>query len=276
MDAQLIAFTGVAAGMVAMPGADFTVVVRNALVSRRAGVACALGVAGGLLLHTALAVAGVAAVLTAVPALFRTLQFLGGVYVLYLGVRTLDGLRRQRGREPARRRDRERARERPAVRGGTPSGGTVLSGAACGGTVSSGAACGGTVSSGAACGGTVSSGAACGGTVSGEAAFGVPGDGSRPLRQGFVTNALNPKAPITFLSLLPQFVPAGSPAMPRTLVLALIVVALALVWFPVVALLVDRLGRWLRGPRAARAVEGVTGSALTVLGLVLLLEPLTA
>ncbi|WP_393085938.1 LysE family translocator [Streptomyces sp. LN704] len=219
MDAQLIAFTGVAAGMVAMPGADFTVVVRNALVSRRAGVACALGVAGGLLLHTALAVAGVAAVLAAVPALFRTLQLLGGAYVLYLGVRTLDGLRRQRDRE------------HPAVSGGT---------------------------------------------LSGEDVAGGPGDGSRPLRQGFVTNALNPKAPITFLSLLPQFVPAGSPAMPRTLVLALIVVAVALVWFPAVALLVDRLGRWLRRPRAARAVEAVTGSALTVLGLVLLLEPLRA
>ncbi|MCX4573057.1 LysE family translocator [Streptomyces sp. NBC_01571] len=223
MDAQLIAFTGVAAGMVAMPGADFTVVVRNALVSRRAGVACALGVAGGLLLHTALAVAGVAAVLAAVPALFRTLQLLGGGYVLYLGARALGGLRRRRDREPDR--------ERSAVSGGTPPG---------------------------------------------EAGPGVPGEGSRPLRQGFVTNALNPKAPITFLSLLPQFVPAGSPAMPRTLVLALIVVALALVWFPAVTLLVDRLGRWLRGPRAARAVEAVTGSALAVLGLVLLLEPLTA
>jgi threonine/homoserine/homoserine lactone efflux protein len=205
MDAQLIAFTGVAAGMVAMPGADFTVVVRNALVSRRAGIACALGVAGGLLLHTALAVAGVAAVLAAVPALFRALQLVGGGYVLYLGVRTLWSLRRPR----------------------------------------------------AVAAGTVSSAA-------------------RPLRQGFVTNALNPKAPITFLSLLPQFVPAGSPALPRTLLLALIVVVLALLWFPVVALLVDRLGRWLREPRAARAVEGVTGAALTLLGVLLLLEPLRA
>ena len=85
MDAQLVAFTGVAAGMVAMPGADFAVVVRNALVSRRAGVACAIGVAGGLLVHTALAVAGVAAVLAAVPTLFRALQAAGGAYVLYLG-----------------------------------------------------------------------------------------------------------------------------------------------------------------------------------------------
>ncbi|WP_432172297.1 LysE family translocator [Streptomyces sp. Tue6028] len=203
MDAQLIAFTAVAAGMVAVPGADFTVVVRNGLVSRRAGLASALGIVGGLLLHTALAVAGVAAVLTAVPALFRALQLLGGVYVLHLGVRTLRSLGRSRE----------------------------------------------------------------------EAAEGT-GDGARPLRQGFVTNALNPKAPITFLSLLPQFVPAGSPGMPRTLLLALIVVVLGMVWFPAVALLVDRLGRWLRAPRAARAVEAVTGTALTVLGLVLVLEPL--
>ncbi|MBR8640335.1 LysE family translocator [Streptomyces tuirus] len=207
MDAQLIAFTAVAAGMVAMPGADFTVVVHHALVSRRAGVACALGIAGGLLLHTALAVAGVAAVLSAVPALFRALQLLGGGYVLYLGVRTLSSLLRPGSRAPVA-----------------------------------------------------------------DAA----GSTARPLRQGFVTNALNPKAPITFLSLLPQFVPAGGPALPRTLLLALIVVVLALLWFPAVALLVDRLGRWLRQPRAVRAVEGVTGGALTLLGVLLLLEPLTA
>ncbi|MFF9624142.1 LysE family translocator [Streptomyces griseosporeus] len=202
MDGQLIAFTGVAAGMVALPGADFTVVVRSALASRRAGVACALGVACGLLLHTALAVAGVAAVLAAVPALFRAVQLAGGAYVLYLGVRTL----------------------RAQSTGGT------------------------------------------------DRAAAVP----RPLRQGFLTNALNPKAPLTFLSLLPQFVPAGSAAVPRTLLLALIVVALALVWFPAVALLVDRLGRWLRRPGAARAVTLATGTALTLLGSGLLLEPLWA
>ncbi|MGW7819613.1 LysE family translocator [Streptomyces puniciscabiei] len=201
MDGQLIAFTGIAAGLVAMPGADFTVVVRNALVSRRAGAVCGLGIAGGLLVHTTLAVAGVAAVLVAVPALFRALQLLGGAYVLHLGVRTLCSLR-------------------AAVR-----------------------------------------------SVEDTAA-----EPAHPLRQGFVTNVLNPKASLTFLSLLPQFVPAGSPALPRTLLLALIVCALALVWFQVVALLVDRLGRWLRRPRAARGLQAGTGVALTVLGAALLLE----
>ncbi|MFG2125635.1 LysE family translocator [Streptomyces sp. NPDC048710] len=203
MDAQLIAFTGIAAGLVAMPGADFTVVVRNALVSRRAGAVCGLGIAGGLLVHTTLAVAGVAAVLVAVPALFRALQLLGGAYVMQLGVRTLWSLRR------------------PAV-------------------------------------------------ASVEAAPSA----AHPLRQGFVTNVLNPKASLTFLSLLPQFVPSGDSALPRTLLLALIVCTLALAWFQAVALLVDRLGRWLRRPRAARILQTGTGAALTVLGAALLLEPL--
>lgn len=99
MDAQLIAFTGVAAGMVALPGADFTVVVRNALASRAAGLATALGVAGGLLVHTALAVAGLAAVLVTMPVLFRTVQLLGGAYVLYLGISALYAIRRRPSRD---------------------------------------------------------------------------------------------------------------------------------------------------------------------------------
>ncbi|MEU6127393.1 LysE family translocator [Streptomyces sp. NPDC047123] len=233
MDAQLVAFTGVAAGMVAVPGADFTVVVRNALASRRAGLACALGVAGGLLVHTALAVAGVAAVLAAEPALFRALQLAGAGYVLYLACRSLRSAARRRAAAPEGP-DESVASVASGERSGKKSGEK--------------------------------------GTASGEAA-GVRGGG---LREGFLTNALNPKASITFLSVLPQFVPDGSPAMPRTLLLAAIVVALALLWFPVVALLVDRLGTWLRRPRAARAVEAVTGTALGALGLALLVEPLLA
>ncbi|MEU6881088.1 LysE family translocator [Streptomyces sp. NPDC046712] len=206
MDGQLIAFIGVAAGMVAMPGADFTVVVRSALASRRAGVASAVGVAGGLLVHTALAVAGLAAVLIAVPVLYRVLQIAGGAYVLFLGVQALRGALRATGE---------------------PSADTA-----------------------------------------GEANL------SRALRQGFLANVLNPKAPVLFLTLLPQFVPDGVAVVPRTLLLASIVVLLALLWFPLVAVLVDRLGHWLRRPRTARTVQGVTGGALAALGLTLLSAPL--
>ncbi|GFE12384.1 lysine transporter LysE [Streptomyces glebosus] len=216
MDGQLIAFTGVAAGMVAMPGADFAVVVRHALDSRRAGVAAAVGVAGGLLVHTALAVAGLAAVLVAVPALFGAVQLLGGVYLLYLGVGALVAAVRRRG----------------------------------------------------------TTGDAA--TAPADSPAARPATAGRCLRQGFLTNALNPKAPVLFLSLLPQFVPAGEPALPRTLLLATMVVAMALVWFPAVALLVDRLGSWLRRPRVTRALEAVTGALLTTLGGILLVEVVLA
>ncbi|MFE7370798.1 LysE family translocator [Streptomyces anulatus] len=217
MDAQLIAFTGVAAGMVALPGADFTVVVRNALASRTVGLATALGVAGGLLVHTALAVAGLAAVLVTMPVLFRTVQLLGGAYVLYLGLSALYAIRRRPSRDGS----------------GSPSG-----------------------------------------TREDEPGRPAPREFGRALRQGFLTNALNPKAPVLFLSLLPQFVPHGQPPLPRTLLLAALVVVLALIWFPAVALLVDRLGRWLRRPRTARAIEGGSGVALTGLGLALVTGPL--
>ncbi|MFJ6514191.1 LysE family translocator [Streptomyces sp. NPDC091406] len=226
MDAQLIAFTGVAAGMVALPGADFTVVVRNALASRTAGLASAVGVAGGLLVHTALAVAGLAAVLVTMPVLFRTVQLLGGAYVLYLGLSALYAIRRR----PAP----DSSGEPSGTPGDLPSGTTE-------------------------------------GRSPGRPVSGVAG---RALRQGFLTNALNPKAPVLFLSLLPQFVPHGQPPLPRTLLLAALVVVLALIWFPAVALLVDRLGRWLRRPRTARAIEGGSGVALTGLGLALVTGPL--
>ncbi|NED08147.1 LysE family translocator [Streptomyces sp. SID6648] len=221
MDAQLIAFTGVAAGMVALPGADFTVVVRNALASRTAGLASAFGVAGGLLVHTALAVAGLAAVLVTMPVLFRTVQLLGGAYVLYLGLSALYAIRRRPARDAS----------------GTPSGAPE-------------------------------------GASEDEPERPAPREFGRALRQGFLTNALNPKAPVLFLSLLPQFVPDGQPPLPRTLLLAALVVVLALIWFPAVALLVDRLGRWLRRPRTARAIEGGSGVALTGLGLALVTGPL--
>ncbi|WP_406150935.1 LysE family translocator [Streptomyces sp. NBC_01012] len=216
MDAQLLAFVAVAAGMVALPGADFTVVVRNALASRRAGLATALGVVGGLVVHTALAAAGLAAVLVTVPVLFRSLQLLGGTYVLYLGISGLCAMRRR-------------------ARRATAGAGTEAEDEAEDRT--------------------------------------QPGLG-RALRQGFLTNALNPKAPVLFLSLLPQFVPDGEPPLPRTVLLASVVVLLGLLWFPAVALLVDRLGRWLRRPRTTRAIEGGSGTALTALGLVLVTGPL--
>jgi len=59
------AFVAVAAVLVLTPGADFAVVVRNALRGRRQGLATAAGTVVGLLVHTTAAALGLSAMLTA-------------------------------------------------------------------------------------------------------------------------------------------------------------------------------------------------------------------
>lgn len=91
----------------------------------------------------------------------------------------------------------------------------------------------------------------------------VPRAGS-PYRQGLVSNLSNPKMPVFFTSLLPQF---GT----SFVVLAahgLIFVALTLAWLA----FVGRLGSALRVPAVRRALDVVTGVVLVAFGVLLATE----
>ena len=83
------------------------------------------------------------------------------------------------------------------------------------------------------------------------------------LRQGFLSNALNPKVALFFVTFLPQFLPAdsGSPR-GQALLLSAVFATLYVGWFGGYALVVDRLGRWLRRPSVKARIEQVTGFVL--------------
>jgi threonine/homoserine/homoserine lactone efflux protein len=83
------------------------------------------------------------------------------------------------------------------------------------------------------------------------------------LRQGFLSNALNPKIALFFVSFLPQFLSAGAGS-PRAeaLVLSAIFAGLYLAWFGLYVAVVERLGRWLRRPAVKARIEQVTGVVL--------------
>ncbi|TDE16024.1 LysE family translocator [Jiangella asiatica] len=88
------------------------------------------------------------------------------------------------------------------------------------------------------------------------------------LRQGFLSNALNPKVALFFVTFLPQFLSAGGGS-PRgeALLLSAIFALLYLAWFGLYVAAVDRLGRWLRRPPVKARIEQVTGVLLlTVAG----------
>jgi threonine/homoserine/homoserine lactone efflux protein len=83
------------------------------------------------------------------------------------------------------------------------------------------------------------------------------------LRQGFLSNALNPKVALFFVTFLPQFIPTNSGS-PRTeaLMLSAIFAVLYVTWFSGYVLVVERLGQWLRRPRVRARIERFTGLAL--------------
>lgn len=74
------------------PGPSFVMVARTALaVSRKDGLAAALGMGVGGVLFSAIALLGLLALLTAVPVLYISLKVLGGAYLIYLGYKIWQG-----------------------------------------------------------------------------------------------------------------------------------------------------------------------------------------
>ena len=95
--AQLLAFTLAAIVITATPGPDNLMVLGMGVSrGRRAGIAFGLGCAFGCLSHTALAVLGVSALIAASPLAFTALRWVGGAYLVWLGVNAW----RHAGRRP--------------------------------------------------------------------------------------------------------------------------------------------------------------------------------
>ncbi|GGT61257.1 LysE family translocator [Actinomadura citrea] len=84
------------------------------------------------------------------------------------------------------------------------------------------------------------------------------------LGQGFLSNALNPKVALFFVTFLPQFLSAESAgaARGRALLLSAVFALLYLVWFGLYVAVVDGFGRLLRRPRVKAGIERVTGVLL--------------
>jgi threonine/homoserine/homoserine lactone efflux protein len=90
LDAHLLAFAGVAAIVIATPGQDTALTIRNSLIGgRRSGVFTAAGVAAGQCVWALATSAGLAALLVASEPAFLALRFAGAAYLIYLGLQAL-------------------------------------------------------------------------------------------------------------------------------------------------------------------------------------------
>ena len=90
--------------------------------------------------------------------------------------------------------------------------------------------------------------------------------------RGLMTNLLNPKVGVFYVSFLPQFIPAGVPTVAFSVGLAGIHAVMGLAWFAAITLATRPISRMLRRPAFTRAVDGITGTVLIAFGLRLALE----
>ena len=98
----------------------------------------------------------------------------------------------------------------------------------------------------------------------------TPGAGLRPWRaflHGLLNDLANPKMAIFFASVLPQFARPDHGLFTQLAALGAVFAALTLVWLSLYSVVLGLAGRWFRGSRVRRAIDGVAGVALLALGV---------
>ena len=241
---QLAGFAAVSITLAMTPGADWAYCISSGLRARRVAPSVA-GLCAGYLFHTALIVAGLAALIAASPGLLTGLSLAGAAYLLWLGISTMRSWRAAGFTDgsttpvPAASAEPEPAEPEPATvegYGSDRSGAVALAVRA---------------------------------PVRSRRAV-----ERREFLKGLGTSGTNPKALLLYLALIPQFVdPAASLALPlQSLVLGLSHFGVSVLVYTLVALGARRLLR--SRPAAARVVTLASGILMVCVALVLLGERL--
>jgi threonine/homoserine/homoserine lactone efflux protein len=101
----------------------------------------------------------------------------------------------------------------------------------------------------------------------------APQNGGRgAFARGALTNLLNPKVGIFYVSFLPQFIPSGVPVAPFTLLLGAIHALLGVFWFVALIAATRPVTQWLRRPSVVRRLDRITGGIFIAFGARLAIE----
>jgi threonine/homoserine/homoserine lactone efflux protein len=90
--------------------------------------------------------------------------------------------------------------------------------------------------------------------------------------KGALTNLLNPKIGVFYVSFLPQFVPHSVMVAPYIVMLGAVHAGLGLIWMTTLLLATRPLMRFLRAPAVIQALDRVTGGVFILFGVGLALE----
>lgn len=95
---------------------------------------------------------------------------------------------------------------------------------------------------------------------------------SRWLLRGLLTNLLNPKVGVFYVTFLPLFIPAGVNASRFSMLLATIHATEGMLWFSMLVMATRSLSTLLRKPRVARTLNQASGTVFIGFGVRLLFD----
>jgi threonine/homoserine/homoserine lactone efflux protein len=95
---------------------------------------------------------------------------------------------------------------------------------------------------------------------------------NRWFARGLLTNLLNPKVGIFYVTFLPQFVPAGASVGWYSLLFTVIHVAEGMTWLTLLTMAIRPIRLWLDRPAVRRGLDRTTGAVLIGSGLALAFE----
>jgi threonine/homoserine/homoserine lactone efflux protein len=243
LDSRFFVFIGVAALLTITPGSDMALVTRNALTrGRRAAWLTSLGICLGCLMHAIASSAGLSAILSRSAEAFQIVKLIGAGYLIFLGVRTLAEVEQASSRQrrlSSRRGLAVEPKDMPARKRALPPERPLH-------TLQPMS--------------MQSTDQHCGGSS-------LHFYAAHPFSEGLLTNILNPKVALFYLTFLPQFIAPGEPVLKKSILLASVHITMGLAWLTAYAAFVDRLGRVLSRSRVKRRMEALTGAVLIALGL---------
>jgi RhtB (resistance to homoserine/threonine) family protein len=198
-------FVAMAMLLIITPGADFALVTKNTLTyGKKGGMATALGISAGILVHTLAAALGISAILAQSALLFEIVKYAGAAYLIYLGIQSLWSVKKTVPKT-------EKKEETP---------------------------------------------------LSGRSAF----------SHGLLTNVLNPKVAIFFLTFLPQFVDPNEYVFGQIIGMGVTYAVLGFLWLFFYTVLLQSLRSLFQRPATYQVLQGFTGLAMIGMGVKLALE----
>ncbi|MBE5101760.1 LysE family translocator [Priestia aryabhattai] len=190
--------------LIILPGPDTAIMTKNTLtVGKQGGFKTMMGICCALSIHTLTAIVGLSAIIAKSALLFSIFKYIGAVYLIYLGIKSLLTLRNQ---ETAKTVVESKYKNRSSF------------------------------------------------------------------KQGFLTNLLNPKIAVFFLTFLPQFVDPGSHTFMPFLILGITYIVLTVLWYLFYIYLLNQISAFMKKPRTQKVIEGITGTILIGFGIKLALE----